>query len=874
MRMTRMVAPVGLALVLAAGWAAAGAATWPIPPVPENAYSVVRPGENPLVKPGGKVPVPEIVWEKVAVRTDHPRLMFNRETLPEVRRRFNSSEVKSTVVGAAKRGDALANALLYQISGREAYARMAIRVLLAGRQEYYHAYIFDWTYDAMTDEQRKAGIRVMETGVKIDRASGWSVPSPYAMFPDTPRPSMTPPGQWEPFYNWTFHDQDWAKRYAGAFERMIALAHHSPRMAESVRNYWEYSLKDPTIFFDYLRDGSYWQGYYWSIRNRMEEITRIFLHMKSACGIDYLDYSKHPYLGNFGRWLLYCSDAWNSTVMYNYGDGETRRLPRSALLASNYLSRKPEVAWLMHQACRRKAHWLQEVFYYDNTVRPLRPDSLPPSRAFPGTGLAVMRSGWEAGDIWTAVHFPKWFDAHGHCDVGSFILYCKSPLAPDSGYYCPGAFHRNNYYSRTVAHSTLTVRDPAAKGPLNDGCQLGRNVRTWSWAVGRNAWLYNQHHFDRGSLLAFETQQLYDYCAGDATGAYNPTPKNPADPKQVEEAAKLKRLNEFTRQVAFLRDGFFVVFDRVETPRPELEKRWLMQLVGEPKIDGRRVDAKVKGHIEDYEGTVTVSQGRKSSLIRCHTLLPAERIIRRVGGSIPAVPASALVKVPKTTHRMGTGSRWSWTDPLILYYNDPISGKKAGAIAIERDSPTMVEYEVSDTELYMKLDATERGRVDEVRMKLADYPKLVEMARDLALRNIWHLEVHYLPGYEWYNEGINWAPCYQANTWKYMAEQAPELSGLPSDMGSWRIEIYPKKPATRDYFLNVIRIQRTLEEEVAKVTLNDQPDRAEATVVFGGTTYVLAFAKKGTVGGHMRITDREGNVVADRAFAQKIVQKD
>jgi hypothetical protein len=39
--------------------------------------------------------------------------------------------------------------------------------------------------------------------VRTDRSTGWPLCSPYVTYPDAPRPSETPPDQWERFYNWT-----------------------------------------------------------------------------------------------------------------------------------------------------------------------------------------------------------------------------------------------------------------------------------------------------------------------------------------------------------------------------------------------------------------------------------------------------------------------------------------------------------------------------------------------------------------------------------------------------------------------------------------------------------------------------------------------
>jgi hypothetical protein len=467
-----------------------------------------------------------------------------------------------------------------------------------------------------------------------------------------------------------------------------------------------------------------------------------------------------------------------------------------------------------------------------------------------------MRSAWDASALWASVRWADWFDIHCHADAGSFILYCKSPLAPDCGYYCQGAFHKANYYYRSVAHNTLTVRDPQAKVPLNDGCQRLQDERTWSWAIGAAAWLYRQEVHDTGDLLAFETHDLYDYCAGEAAMAY-----------------RREHLKEFVRQCVFLRDGLFVIFDRVETTRADLEKRWLLHLVGEPRVGGKLLRAEAKGHLEDYDAGPVVSRGNGGAILQCHTLLPAQRRVRKVGGVISDVPVSALIRVPRTQHRMGTGSRWAWSDPLILYYNDPLTGKKQPAICFERNSPTIVEYRVTDSQLYMKFDAYERGRVQEITLDLADYKTLLDLVCAIGRENLWHVALHYLPGYQCYSQGMNYAPAYRIGVWRKPRDHAPQLYGAPDDHGSWRVEVYPAKPAKRDYFLHVIRVLPAPGAEEGSVRLSDAPDRAETTIVLGDRVYTIAFDKTGEVGGRIRVTDAAGKVLANAPFATKVVQK-
>ena len=387
--MSHLRAALGLALLVGTGWLWAGEGGKR--PTPPDAYSAVWPDENPLAKPGAKVPVPPIIWEKIKVRADHPRLLFSKETLPALRERLRGNPLWTTIKDAAAQGDPLACAFLHQIGGNPKYAEYAINVLLTATPARDAAFLYDWTYDAMTEQQKRdATERVWETCVALDRTTGWPRCSPYTAYPTDSRPSETAPADWPPYYNWTFHDQDWARHYAITFFGLVALAGHKARCEEGVRNFWEYSLKDPVLFFDYLRDGSYWQGDYWSPTARIQEIYRIYQTMKTACGVDAIDPKTHPWLGNFGRWLLYCSDTGKGLsdpgkgrVIFNYGDSimqplQTRQ--KTCLYASNSLVNNPHVEWLAQNSVPEPVFWLDEALYHDTKFKGTPPDNLPRSR--------------------------------------------------------------------------------------------------------------------------------------------------------------------------------------------------------------------------------------------------------------------------------------------------------------------------------------------------------------------------------------------------------------------------------------------------------------------------------------------------------------
>ena len=217
------------------------------------------------------------------------------------------------------------------------------------------------------------------------------------------------------------------------------------------------------------------------------------------------------------------------------------------------------------------------VLWYDPTVPAVEPESLPLAHVFRGYGWVPMRSSWKDDATFALfVCSPNWYGGHQHCDNNSFVIHKYAPLALDTGSYDTGSGHRGNYYARTIAHNTITVFDPdekftggtwgvsSAEAVSNDGGQVYMTAPQFVSEVGPGS------RFDRSRLLAYEVTDQYTYTAGDATKAYSG-----------------HKLREFTRAFLHLRPDIFVVFDRVESTRPEFKKRWLLHTQTEPGTDGQ-----------------------------------------------------------------------------------------------------------------------------------------------------------------------------------------------------------------------------------------------------------------------------------------------
>ena len=225
----------------------------------------------------------------------------------------------------------------------------------------------------------------------------------------------------------------------------------------------------------------------------------------------------------------------------------------------------------------------------------------------PGPGFVYARSSWDEDATYFFFKCGDRFTAHQHLDVGHFDIYKGGELAGDGGHYADfGDAHDVNYHLRTLAHSTLLVLDPeetwpnirAGKVVANDG---GQNY-AWPHHNGAAAdvadWQKNRAFYDIADFLAYEDHGDYLYVAGDASRAYSP-----------------RKLDYFTRQVVYLRPETFVVFDRVQSKRPEFKKTWLLQAM--------HVPARTGGHL-----VVTNGAGR----LFVQPLLPEQPEIRLVSG--------------------------------------------------------------------------------------------------------------------------------------------------------------------------------------------------------------------------------------------------
>ena len=248
------------------------------------------------------------------------------------------------------------------------------------------------------------------------------------------------------------------------------------------------------------------------------------------------------------------------------------------------------------------------VLWRDPGLAPQPPTDLPTARRFAPLGWVLMRSSWEPDATFASFQCGPFYTGHQHLDNNAFTIHKRGLLVIDPGVNAYGEKisdnYRANYYSRSIAHNTITVYDPKetfrdsawalednANG-ANDGGQLRlQNPERVQETTPENRWQV-------GRLAAYTHEKLFTYAVGDATKSYSPA-----------------KLTLFLRHFLYLPPDLFIVFDQVVAKDPSFRKAWLLHTVDEPAVAG-------------MIATVTEGEGR----LVCRTVLPEGATFTTLGG--------------------------------------------------------------------------------------------------------------------------------------------------------------------------------------------------------------------------------------------------
>ncbi|MFQ5674970.1 MAG: hypothetical protein ACE5G1_03665 [bacterium] len=542
-----------------------------------------------------------IVWEKLQVSPRHPRLILRPESLKEVRLRLNAEHPAwNRLVEKANHGGAAEAALLYQLTGEHKYADLAAEYLRKRAPNWTeYSMAFDWAFLGWDELTRKEMISTF-----ANRFGFFSKDfPPVNKYTDLnqPLPSATPEFKWPNYYNWTFHSEDWAdgshesERYSPYF----ALAGHLGKANQGVQRIWEMSFKDAALFLNYLADGAFWEGGYWQPRGKLEKIVMAFTMLSTATQLNFSG-NQFPYLPNMGYFLLYQTDLNSGQLIAHYGDSDllTTRdwQARLGMLAANAMAKNSYFQWYLDHMTH-PANVLKEALYYDPRIPSKHPRDLPPTRLFKGTKIVLFRSGWQGkNDLLGLFLLSDWFDSHNHFDAGHFMLYKNGVLVGKAGYY-------GHAFKDAIHHNTLALEMP---GIVTGGQRIF--PRTWSFRIGKRAWLKTPARFNRGCLTAFESLPDYDYMAADIAPAY---PKN--------------NIWLFNRHLVFIRPELLLILDKVRTDI-NVHKKFLLHVVSKPILGQHKLD----NNWQEVEDQIITSQGSGTSILRVKSLLPAKARIRAV----------------------------------------------------------------------------------------------------------------------------------------------------------------------------------------------------------------------------------------------------
>ncbi|MBN2289202.1 MAG: heparinase II/III family protein [Candidatus Glassbacteria bacterium] len=567
---------------------------------------------------------------KAHIRADHPRLFFNRDTWPQVKERALNREaelfgqirarVDETAGEVLESGDygtrAAEAAFVFLVTGDGRYLELA-KSLLSTSLEYYHLCFaerrsvswysfsrinawaaYDWLFSHLSGQERK------ELGASFLLAVK----------------NVMPTGEWagdrEPFER-----ENWSGPASGFYgTRSLAWYAGLAAYREGI---------DDSLAGEFLEDG---YGQY----------TALLAHRGSAAGDDggsasaALNYALaaypwaefnffHTFQSATGRnialdWpymsLLPGYIFWNWLPGgLNFGTGDSYHRTNEIRLHSlnihltqilRFYGRDvPEIVpvtkWLLEKMPREQGSSFPLTRFLLTGTEDLPhaaalPPDLPWARHFENMGQVFFRSGSGPEDTYALFTAGGTLEQHRHFDNNNFVIYHKGFLALDTGTRPEPGMHLYNYYCRTVAHNCVLIKMPGERMPSYWGKAEGQSAPGEEAGPPPNDG--GQCRTTGSRVAAFESGEHYAYVAGDATACYHPD--------------KCRRA---LRQFVFIPPGYFIVFDRVSSTRPEYKKTWLLHTAAEPRLGQREFSAVQDG-------------GR----LFCRTLLPEEIELTKVGG--------------------------------------------------------------------------------------------------------------------------------------------------------------------------------------------------------------------------------------------------
>jgi len=543
------------------------------------------------------------VTPSVAIPKGHPRIFLTQADLDALRKRAGEPRLAAWVkvyLGWVDNGGTKYDAagcedyaFAYLLTGREKYARTALRQAFELKNDEFHegqrysrrALVYDWLYAKLSADERS----------RLEK----------------PLAAMLGPRT-------SSHRLKIGSRYhSGWLSAALALAGEGvadKAAADDIAYFMQCYTPLMKRLAETNTDGG--SRHYAHVVGR-EWITTYEMMQAATGGAAFKGFEFH---GRQGVYWLYRMIGGYGCIP-NAGDGTHATVAAAppTPLFSHTAMRGPipasqEMAIRLVELKGNRPHW-EDILWYREPGRTVIP-KLPLSRIFRGVGVVITRSGWdmarESTDVVAAFYNGPTL-RHTHLNQGHFQIYRgRTALTPDAGFYdIYGGPHCKNVFNTTLGHNCITITGPQG----GDGRQTQgvRNQRKYP----HNTWAR-----DRGEIKAYEGDGRFTYVLADATLAYG--------------AAKggQPRARSVTRQFIHLRPGIFVVYDRVAAAGPGLKKRFVLQSYDEPAFDGaEEIEQGKRGDgISASTDTGLITSTREDSRLFCRILLPQQCTVRKVGG--------------------------------------------------------------------------------------------------------------------------------------------------------------------------------------------------------------------------------------------------
>jgi len=557
------------------------------------------------------VPLPWVAPSELLSRVpkEHPRLLFPKAELPEIRKTLATTRKTAFEDLKAVADEALNLPLLQKpdfdkYTSRKDYAAkrtaykdayyefghtyirgmvpMALMYTLTGEKKYGDAAkthilnLLDWPLDGVTSVQDP---RFDEIGLKLARTVPQGYDWCYDLFSEEERRAveemlvargnlLLERMQKRDFLNTPAESHD--GRVPGYLvEFSIALAERPEAEA-----WMEYGMKALLTVFPHWggRDGGWAEGVHYALSYNDRFITPL-QSLYTSTGYDLW---QKPFFRKFPYFLVYCISPKAETTpfgdMEHVGILEHGDKLRAMLLFFALRNQDSGMRWWVELFAKEQEPSLEglasvnSLILPDNVV-PAPPKSIPPDRAFFGVGWAVLHSNLAKPDEDLMVLFkssPYGAVSHSHLDQNSFaLLKGGQALAMPAGARYPqhGSPFHTEYTRLTIAHNALLIN---GKG------QIDRDEKA------------------NGRLTAFQSLPHIGYATGEAQNCYG------------------KPVTRYVRYIVLVRPSLVLVVDDLEASEP-VQVEWLMH-------------AKERFDLNEKEQTFVSHRG--DAFMKVHLLTP------------------------------------------------------------------------------------------------------------------------------------------------------------------------------------------------------------------------------------------------------------